>query len=176
MQKHLSDHLKWLPNTITFSRAILACFVFIATLRHQWAAGLWLLLAALATDFLDGLAAKKLNAKSKFGEELDGLTDSLVVILGTLGLSIAGRLPWAITIFIIASGGLIGSDRIIKQPYWKWRIALAVTCLFLTNTGMVWMYATLAYGWAWWYVVVTIGVLTGCALLKKHRLKAWLAP
>lgn len=151
----------------------MALVAFLFVLHDKWSVGFWLLVSALATDFLDGLAAKKLNAISKFGEDFDALTDSLVVILGLVSLSVTGHLSWWITAGTLAVGTAIGSDRIFTQPRWKRRTVVAVTSLFVAWIGIVWLYADLAFGWSWLYVPLTAVILVGCGLLKRHRISAW---
>ena len=172
--KSFSTYLKWLPNAITFSRLVLTILAVSAALHHYWDTAFWLLLTALATDFLDGLAAKKLNASSTFGEQFDALTDSFVVIAGMLSLSITGHLAWWLTVAVLMTGLVIGSDRIFDQPLWRWRAVLAVACLFVAWVGIVWFYASLAFGWSWLYVLLTVVVLILCGIFKRHRIKAWL--
>lgn len=173
-RKNITSYLRWLPNALTLSRSILVLVALSMTLQNRWDIALWLLLAALVTDFLDGLAAKKLHAISAFGEQFDALTDSFVVIVGMVSLSLTGHLSWWITIAVLATGLAVGSDRIFNQPTWRWRAVVAVTCLFLAWIGIVWFYAYLAYGWSWLYVVATVLILIVCGLLKRHRIKAWL--
>ena len=169
-----TQNLKWVPNALTISRAVLAVCAFAAALHGAWVMGFWLLVVALSTDFLDGLAAKKLNAKSKLGAELDGLADSAIVVTGMLSLSITGHVAWWFTAVILGIGMAIGSDRVLNQPVWKWRAAVAVVCVFISWIGIIWFYADLAFGWSWVYVPFTIAVLAICASLKRHRIRAWL--
>jgi phosphatidylserine synthase len=169
------QRLKWLPNAITFSRSVLAVTSFIFILNEEWAAGFWLFILTMSTDFLDGLAAKKLNAKSKYGEPFDAFTDALTAILGLVGLSITGHISWWLTAAMLTAGMLIGSDRVIKQPVWWWRAPLSVSGLFVSWTLIIWTLAYLAFGWSWLYIPLTIGILIGIASLKKHRIKFWLS-
>ena len=163
--------LLWLPNVITASRYIFAALALAVTLHHMWALGLWLLLAAIATDFLDGLAAKKLDAKTNLGAELDRWADATVVVAGLLGLSSTGHLSWWVTGMAIAYG-LVGE--FVSTPS-RWpRQAIAVASLFVAWVGIVWYYADIAFGWSWIYVPLTICILIVCALLKRHRIQAWL--
>jgi phosphatidylserine synthase len=172
----MTTRLKWLPNALTASRAVLAAAAFVSVLQNEWAQGFWLFLTALSTDFLDGLAAKKLHAQSKFGEELDGVIDSAIGLAGILSLSITGHLPWWILVLALAIGAAIGSDRIFPgQPRWWWRTPVAVAGLFVVWISVVWVYADLAFGWSRLYIVVTVIVLVICALLKRHRIRAWIS-
>lgn len=167
------QYLQWLPNAITLCRSLLALAALWAALQANWQLALWLFLAALGTDFLDGLAAKKLQAQSAFGEQFDALSDSFAVVAGMLSLSLTGHLSWWVTIVVLGAGLAIGSDRLFEQTVWRWRTALAVSFLFIAWTGIGWFYASLAFGWSWLYAILTVGVLSVCGLLKRHRIRAW---
>jgi CDP-diacylglycerol--glycerol-3-phosphate 3-phosphatidyltransferase len=147
-------------------------------LNGRWAIAFALFVIALITDFLDGLAAKKLGAYSKFGEELDPLADSALVVAGMVGLSLTGHLSWWFTAGVLLFGLSVGNKRLVR-PKTKRGAAVqkvaSVACLFIAWTGIAWFFATLAFGWRWWYVELTILILAGSASLKRHRLRAWLA-
>ena len=74
---------------------------------HELAASL-ILLAAVA-DGLDGLAARQLNAVSKFGAELDSLTDFLCfgvapsILLYCMFTSKLGSFGWGATLVFVAA-------------------------------------------------------------------------
>lgn len=171
----VAKYLKWLPNALTMARIVLGMTMFAVALHGLWVAGFWLLLVALSTDFLDGLAAKKLNAKTKFGEDLDGLADTFLGVFGLLSLAITGHLAWSVIALLLVIGAAIGSDRAFpNQPKWAWRTPVAVVSLFMVWIGILWFYAGIAFGWSWTYVPVTLVILAGCAVLKRHRIRAWL--
>ena len=78
-------HLRWLPNSLTVSRLLLAgAFPF---LPEPWRvpAVAW----GLSTEFLDGFLARRLGATSRFGELLDPVADKAFVaaVLGTMWLA-----------------------------------------------------------------------------------------
>lgn len=170
-------HFKWLPNALTSLRYVFAVAVCFATANGRWVLGFWLLVAALLTDFLDGLAAKKLDAKTDFGETFDALADGTLVGAGVLGLGLAGELSWWVVAAVVAAMLAIGSDRLV--PGWTkqdvvWRKVLSVGSLFIAWIGLAWFFAALAFGWEWWYVAVTVAIGVIASLLKRHRWKAWL--
>ncbi len=172
-----AKNFKWLPNALTLSRGLLGIPIFLTAANEVWVLSFWLFALALLTDFFDGLAAKKLNAYSKYGDKYDSAADGVLAASGVTGLSAAGVLPWAVTIFVLVVGFLMGS-----RHYWKhWQDLKTVafemtakTCLFLTWVGTVWVLLGQAYSWHWWYVLVTAAVLAVSASLKRHRLRAWL--
>ncbi len=166
-----------MPNAITISRMVLAIAAFAAAMRGVWVFAFWLIVIALLTDFFDGLAAIKLDAKSVFGEKLDPLADSSIVLFGLLSLGFTGNISWFLVLIVLGGGLLIGRspDKLfhIKVDL-SWRTAISVVCIFLAWIGIVWFYAALAFGWSWTYVSLTILVLSILALLKRHRIKAWI--
>lgn len=170
-------HFKWLPNALTATRLLLSVPIFAYALDYSWAVAFWLLMLALVTDFLDGLAARKLNAYSKLGEQLDPLADSSLVVVGMVGLSLTGHLSWWFTGFVLLFGLLIGSKRLYKAKSHRGTVMqklTSVTCLFIAWAGIAWYFASLAFGWSWLYLPATLAILTISALLKKHRLRTWM--
>ena len=156
---------------------LLAVPALVMALNGRWAIAFGLFVVALITDFLDGLAAKKLDAKTEIGEQIDGWADSTLVIAGMTGLSAAGELSWWFTAAVLVLGAAIGSDQIVPAHTRKSspvRKVLAVGCLFLAWITIGWFFAGLAFSWHWWYIPATLAVLAVSASLKRHRLRAWL--
>ncbi len=82
--------IKHIPNTITLCNIFCGCLSIIMTFNGNllWA-GILIFIAAIC-DFLDGLAARLLNAKSPIGLQLDSLCD--VVSFGVAPAMIAFQL------------------------------------------------------------------------------------
>jgi cardiolipin synthase len=57
---------------------------------------------AASTDFLDGLAARRLGQVSKLGQQFDPFVDRLLIILGILGVFIVGRVPLWLLVVLLA--------------------------------------------------------------------------
>lgn len=170
-------HFKWLPNAITGVRILAGCVAMVYAIQEVWVAAFWLFVIALVSDFLDGLAAKKLDAATKLGELLDSLADGWLVSCGLIGLSAAGRLPWWVTGAAIAVGLAVQAERrllrgSLPMPTVAKKL-FAIFCLFAAWIYIVLAYASHAYGWRWWYVLVACAVLAVSASLKHHRLRAW---
>lgn len=66
-----------------------------------------LFVAVAATDFIDGFAARKLNAVSEFGAWLDPIADKLLVAVSLLGLCYVFDWWWVI---VVPSVAIIGRD------------------------------------------------------------------
>lgn len=67
--------LKHIPNTITSTNLLCGALGVIFTFQGALDIAFYLMLAAAVCDFLDGLAARALDAYSAVGKELDSLAD-----------------------------------------------------------------------------------------------------
>ena len=65
----------FIPNTLTLLNLICGCFAIAFAFQFQFDAVLILVLFGVLLDYLDGLAARLLNAESNFGKHLDSLSD-----------------------------------------------------------------------------------------------------
>ncbi|HSD55824.1 MAG TPA: CDP-alcohol phosphatidyltransferase family protein [Candidatus Saccharimonadales bacterium] len=173
---HPISRLHWLPNALSTSRGVLAFPVCYAAANEYWVVGVWLMLVALLTDFLDGLAAKKLHAQSKLGGHIDRVADFLLAGMGTLGLIASGVLSAWILLFCIPAAIFVGYVKFLTRAGTKlYRVtsALSVITLFSFWTLILWCLLAKAYGWSWLYPVITLTLLCIAARLKRHRLRAW---
>jgi phosphatidylglycerophosphate synthase len=169
-------YFRWLPNALTLSRGVLGVVAFVATTNDNWAFAFWVLWLAFTTDFLDGLAAKKLHAQTNLGKQLDRFTDGTLSGLGALGLAAAGVLPWWAFVVSGLMAGFLAFDRFFipkTGALHRLRPVLSVGYMLLYWVVLAWAYLTLAYGWSWGYPLITFGVLMIAGLLKRHRLRDW---
>lgn len=124
--------LKWLPNALTIARCGMAFIVgwAILTLSPIWAFALFLITAL--SDLVDGYAARKLDAVSKFGAFLDPIADKLLVALGLIAMCIAQG--WTL-LLVIPTAAIIARDvgvtllrlapslKLPVMPLAKWKTA-----------------------------------------------------
>jgi CDP-diacylglycerol--serine O-phosphatidyltransferase len=66
---------KWIPNLLTIFSLIAGLLALGLTLRNQWDFAGMLIIAAALFDSIDGRVARRLNATTEFGKELDALAD-----------------------------------------------------------------------------------------------------
>ena len=71
-----------IPNLLTLLNLACGTAAIVLTLEGQWQWAVYLILVASLFDFLDGFAARMLNAYSKNGKQLDSLAD--MVTFGVL--------------------------------------------------------------------------------------------
>lgn len=102
---------KLIPNMLTLCSMAAGLTAIQKAIAGQWEYSVLAILVACILDLLDGAMARLLNAASKFGAELDSLSDFLsfgvapAMILYLWVLNDAGRLGWmAALIFVMASG------------------------------------------------------------------------
>lgn len=95
------------PNVLTIIRVLLIPVYILLYVRgqHMWALAVFLI--ASFTDLLDGYIARKYNLITSFGKLMDPLADKIMVISVLLSLTIAGPVPWAAVIIVMAKEGLM---------------------------------------------------------------------
>jgi cardiolipin synthase (CMP-forming) len=92
------DRVVTIPNALSAARlAGVPVFLWLVLgLRTQagdwWAVGV--LIAAAASDWLDGKIARALNQQSRLGQMLDPAADRLYIVATILALAIRGIIPW----------------------------------------------------------------------------------
>lgn len=79
-----------IPNSITLLNLIFGCCALVSILYGQYILAFWLLVAAVAADYADGLVARLLGVSSEMGKELDSLADmvSFGVVPGAIYYSL----------------------------------------------------------------------------------------
>lgn len=101
---------RWLPNALTLSRLAALPVLMVVLIRADGptsvpAAVIFGVVAA--TDFLDGILARRLGAESRFGRIADPLADRLLVLIGLVGVILLDRLNPAGPAILIARDVLI---------------------------------------------------------------------
>jgi len=126
--------LKWLPNALTILRCILAFVVgwtILQTSLHIWLPFSLFVIVAV-TDFLDGYAARKLNAVSAFGAFLDPVADKLLVAISLLALCQLTDWNW---ILLLPTVAIVGRDLFVTLIRLRPNISLPVSNLAKWKTA-----------------------------------------
>ncbi len=171
------NDFRWLPNFLSSLRIPLAVGLYIMASQQQWWPAIWFLCLALLTDFLDGLAAKKLHAESTLGGHIDRVADFSLALAGVLGLARGADLVTDGVIYLgLAVSLVIGYVKFLMNPdslFYRVTAIVSLSLLFGTWTFIAWGLITQIIGWSWWFPPITAVLLFIGASLKKHRLKAW---
>jgi len=97
-----------LPNFLTVARILALPFCAWALFKNggndpDWQIIAWLMFFVVGmTDVLDGRIARSRNQISAFGTLLDPIADKAFIATALIGLSILEKMPWWVTIVILA--------------------------------------------------------------------------
>lgn len=141
--EQVSSRVITIPNVITFIRLCMAPIAFALLIGGNNLAACAVFSVSAATDFLDGLIARKTNTVSRVGQLLDPMVDRLLMICAVLGLLIIGWLPvWIVVLVLIRDAVLvIGAAYLFKR--YKIRVPVvyagkvATTFLFVGLAGIM---------------------------------------
>lgn len=178
--------LTWVPNALTLSRCVLAIGVGWAVLNWPTQSYLPFIAFVLvaATDFLDGWAARRLNAVSDLGAFLDPIADKLLVGAALIALCL---LAGGDLLLLIPTAAIIARDTIatllrlvpgLDMPVSqlaKWKTAVemigigalllanatAISLIWALGLGLVWLAAALS--------VYTLGLYIGALIADRKR-------
>ena len=95
------------PNQLTLLRFIFIPFVIICVFDGNWTWALALIVAAGASDALDGLLARVLNQRTVLGQYLDPIADKMLLSSLFLVLSFVKKIPWKYTVLVFSRDALI---------------------------------------------------------------------
>ena len=114
-----SSRVATLPNLISAIRILLIpLFVGLIVDPDTTTAGLILFGVVVATDWVDGLVARRTGQVSELGKVLDPVADRLAIAAGLVALAIRGVFPWwAATLILIrdAAALIVGAALIWRS-------------------------------------------------------------
>ncbi len=150
-----------LPNTLAFSRILLAPIMFWVILNpdyfthngyhvswNYYFAALIFVLASV-TDFFDGYIAREWNQMTMLGAIIDPLADKMLTIAAFLGLMMVGEASaWAIYIIIIRELFITGirtvavSEGLDIKASWSGKVKTVVQMIAIGFLLMHWRFGT----------------------------------
>ena len=89
-----------MPNALSFIRLALVPVFLVLVILGLDLPALVVLVISSATDFLDGVLARKLNQVSRLGQLLDPAADRLFIFATLVGLAIRGIVPWLVAVIV----------------------------------------------------------------------------
>jgi CDP-diacylglycerol--serine O-phosphatidyltransferase len=101
-----------LPNTLTLCGMFCGFYAILAAFKDSYVHGAWAILIANIFDGLDGWVARMTNSTTKFGIELDSLSDLVAfgvapaVLIYSWGLQPFGRFGWGAAFLFVICGAL----------------------------------------------------------------------
>ena len=98
----LSQELRSVPNLLSLLRLLLVPVFLWLLLADYLIWALVILALAGASDWLDGVIARKFNQVTELGKVLDPAADRLYIFATLIGLTINGNIPLWLAVVIIA--------------------------------------------------------------------------
>ncbi len=101
-----------LPNGLTLCGMFFGFFAILACFKENFVHAGWAILIAIVFDGLDGWVARHTNSSTRFGIELDSLSDLVAfgiapsVMVFSWTISPFGRIGWAVSFLYISCGAL----------------------------------------------------------------------
>lgn len=97
-----STRVLTLPNAISLLRLALVPVFGLLIVRGQDVVALVVLMVSGATDWLDGVLARRLGQVTRLGQLLDPAADRLFILVAVLGLAWRGTVPWWLVAVLVA--------------------------------------------------------------------------
>lgn len=179
-----------LPNKLTVSRLWLSAifvFCFSVDIPGRFSIALVVFLAATATDYLDGVVARRRGLITDFGQLMDPLTDKILTASAFVSLCAIGKFPaWAVIVIIsreflitglrslaASKGIVIPADRLGKHKT-AWQMITIIYFLILLSAGewssTDWSRIAWVFGQTGLVTItVVLTVYSGIAYLWKNR-------
>jgi cardiolipin synthase len=156
-----SSAVATLPNLVTFLRILLIpVFWWLIVDRDTTTVGIVVLSGVMATDWVDGLLARRTGQVSELGKVLDPVADRLAIAAGLVALVVRGAFPlWAAILIlardgaILVAGAFVLADRKVRiDVRWIGKIATfslmcAVPWISWGRLGLPLAEAALVCGW-----------------------------
>jgi cardiolipin synthase len=98
------------PNALSLARlGGLALFCYLLFVKNEQVAAAVVLGITCATDFVDGLVARRFNQVTTLGKVLDPTADRIVVITGVVSILVYGAVPLWLGVIVISREVLVSA-------------------------------------------------------------------
>ena len=133
--------MRHLPNAITVCRVLLIPVLAWLLVERNYSGALTVFAIAAASDFVDGVIARRLGFMTEFGARLDPIADKLTMLVTTVMLAAQGVVPvWLAAVIVlrdvvIVSGAVayhLMVGRVEMSPTWLSKLNTALEFAALT--------------------------------------------
>lgn len=107
-ERAADDRIWTVPNAISAARLLLVPVFAILIFRGDDGWAIVVLAVSGASDWLDGVLARKLDQVSRIGALLDPAADRLFIFVTLIGLTWRGVVPWWLFVLIVAREVVLG--------------------------------------------------------------------
>lgn len=116
----VSTRILTIPNIISFIRLMaIPVFLYLVWIEEDLL-GFVVLVAAVLTDFVDGVVARKLGQISKLGQFLDPLADRLFIAAAVVALAMRDVIPLWLVVAVMLRDALLGVGSLVLS---RWGVA-----------------------------------------------------
>lgn len=98
----VSTRVLTVPNLISFARLLLVPVFAVLLVRRQDLWAFAVLAVSGASDWLDGVLARRLGQVSRLGQLLDPAADRLFILVTIVALAWRGVVPWWLVVALVA--------------------------------------------------------------------------
>lgn len=98
----VSSRIITIPNLLSLFRLAMVPVFLMLVVAGEDVFALAVLVLASATDFLDGMLARRLGQVTRLGQLLDPAADRLFIFATLIGLAVRGIVPWWLVAVIVA--------------------------------------------------------------------------
>jgi cardiolipin synthase (CMP-forming) len=113
----VSDRIFTLANLISVIRLMAIPVFLYLVIQDQLLIAFVLLVAAVLTDFVDGMVARRMNQITKLGQFLDPFADRLFIAAAAVALAIQDVVPWWFVVAVMLRDALLGIGGIVMSRY-----------------------------------------------------------
>jgi cardiolipin synthase len=117
VEPEVSSRIFTAANVVSVIRLMAIPVFLILVIQDQLVAAFVLLVAAVLTDFVDGMIARRMNEITKLGQFLDPFADRLFIAATVIALAIQGVVPWWFVIAVMLRDALLGVGGIVMSRY-----------------------------------------------------------
>ena len=182
-----SSRVLTVPNGISAARiALIPIFVALILDHHTTTMGLVLFAVVVATDWIDGMIARRTGQVSDLGKVLDPVADRLAIAAGLIALVVRGVFPlWAAALILVRdlSVLLVGAFALLRHDVrvevrWIGKLATfslmaAIPMVSWGSLGLPLAAAATVGGWAAYAVGIVEYYVAALAYLGDIRLASY---
>ena len=97
----VSDRVLTVPNALSTVRLLLVPVFLVLVVTEQYLAALIVIVVSSATDYLDGIIARRFGQITKLGQLLDPAADRLFIFAAVIALAVREVVPWWVVLAIV---------------------------------------------------------------------------
>ena len=113
----VSDRVLTLPNAISLARLLCVPVFAVLILDGRDGAALVVLLLAGASDYVDGVLARRFDQVTRLGQLLDPAADRLYVTVALLGLGWRDVIPWWLVAAIVGRDAVLTANVLLLRRH-----------------------------------------------------------